>query len=423
MFKKNFSRALAALIVGGNIFISAANAEVQSYIGEGEYIMSDFETPEVAKQRAKNRAVQSAQEQAGVYVESFSHMKNFNLLEDEVFTISSGIMKIFDVQYNQNFLSGDKGIIIRVTLRAEIDSDEMEKWLNKSIEERRKINSQLENLREENFRQEQIIADLKSQLDAGKISKEQVAQDFQEQDKFFTYNQKLQEGWQLYGNGEFQKAVETFTDAIKIFPRNAEGYFGRGTAYNELHENQKALADYNRSIEIAPNPETYNNRGKTNFELQNFSAALADFNKAIQVDKNDTTAYINRGKIYFALRQFENGLADFNRAVELEPQNFLPYVQRAAAFYALGDLDSALEDLNAAINLNPQNFEAYSYRGEVFSNLRNFSAALQDFNKAIELNPNEGETFYLRGKVYQALGDTKNSRADFATAEKLGYTE
>ena len=108
--KKNLCRAMAAFIIGGSFFISStANAEVKTYTGEGEYLMSDFETPDVAKQRAKARAEQNASEQAGIFLESYSHMKNFELLDDEIITISSGILKILDVQYNQNLVADGKG--------------------------------------------------------------------------------------------------------------------------------------------------------------------------------------------------------------------------------------------------------------------------------------------------------------------------
>ena len=421
--KKKFFGAVATLIIGGNFLIAPpASAEIKTYTGEGEYLMNDFETPEVAKQRAKTRAERNAQEQAGVFLESYSHMKNFDLLEDEIITISAGIMKIFDVKFNQDFVADGKGILIHVTLKAQIDSDNMDKWLTKSIDQRRTINAQNEDLRAANAEQEKVIADLKAQIAAGTVSREQAVQDFQQQDKVFTFNQKLAEGWRFYSDENFQAAVQSFTDAINVFPLNAEGYFGRGTAYNELRDNQKAMQDFNRSIEIAPNFYTYNNRGKANFELKNYSAALEDFNKALQVNPQSLTAYINRGKIYFALRRIEQGMQDFNKAVSLDENNFLPYVQRAAAFYALGKFDAALSDLNTAIKLNPKNYEAYSYRAEVYGELKNYKAALADFNKAIELNPNDGETFYLRGKIYETLGDNKKARADFNAAKKLGFT-
>ena len=48
------------------VFSPFAFAEERTYEGVGEYVMSDFETPDIAKQRAKSRAEQNAVEQAGV---------------------------------------------------------------------------------------------------------------------------------------------------------------------------------------------------------------------------------------------------------------------------------------------------------------------------------------------------------------------
>ena len=77
--KKKLLRGIMAAIIGGNLFLpSTTSAEIKTYTGTGEYIMSDFETPEVAKQRAKVYAERNAQEQAGVYVNSYSKMENFH---------------------------------------------------------------------------------------------------------------------------------------------------------------------------------------------------------------------------------------------------------------------------------------------------------------------------------------------------------
>ena len=73
------------------LIASIVHAEVKTYEGVGEYYMSDFETFEVAQQRAKQRAEQNACEKAGVYVKSFSRTKNFELVDDEVITMTNGI--------------------------------------------------------------------------------------------------------------------------------------------------------------------------------------------------------------------------------------------------------------------------------------------------------------------------------------------
>ena len=58
--------------------------------------MSDFETPDIAKQRAKVRAEQHAAEQAGVYVSSYTKTINNAISVDEITAIASTIIKVVD---------------------------------------------------------------------------------------------------------------------------------------------------------------------------------------------------------------------------------------------------------------------------------------------------------------------------------------
>ena len=48
---------LAAMLVASSLFFTSTSyAEIQTYEGTGEYYMSDFETFDVAQQRARKRA-------------------------------------------------------------------------------------------------------------------------------------------------------------------------------------------------------------------------------------------------------------------------------------------------------------------------------------------------------------------------------
>ena len=82
-------------------FISTyAFAEERTYEGVGEYVMSDFETPDIAKQRAKSRAEQNAVEQAGVYVDSYTKSVNAIVVRDEITVITSGILRVMETKYS-----------------------------------------------------------------------------------------------------------------------------------------------------------------------------------------------------------------------------------------------------------------------------------------------------------------------------------
>ena len=52
------------LVVGFMTFAQVVHAEIKPYTGTGEYVMSDRETQEIAKQGAKMHALRAAQEQA-----------------------------------------------------------------------------------------------------------------------------------------------------------------------------------------------------------------------------------------------------------------------------------------------------------------------------------------------------------------------
>jgi hypothetical protein len=56
---------------------SFAFAEVKEIISEGTYNMGDGETPTVAESRARLNAERNAIEQAGIYIESYSIVKEF----------------------------------------------------------------------------------------------------------------------------------------------------------------------------------------------------------------------------------------------------------------------------------------------------------------------------------------------------------
>ena len=82
-----FRRAVSMVFIAVILFLNAvSHAEI--YSAEGSYIMSEVENLKVAKERAKANVIRYACEQAGVYVKSYSLMKNFELEEDVVETKS-----------------------------------------------------------------------------------------------------------------------------------------------------------------------------------------------------------------------------------------------------------------------------------------------------------------------------------------------
>ena len=389
--KKFFLALMMTLLVA-----STANAEIKTYEGTEEYLMNEFETMDIAKQRAKQKAERIAQEKAGVYISTYSEMKDFELVKDEVVSIACGIISVVDVKYDVTPLDNANGFLIRATVKANIDTDDVNKWLDKSAQEKSEIIIQNKELQAAVTAQDKQISKLKSQIEklkaegklSGKREREKISQEIKAEDKIFQANLKLEEAQKKFFNHDFDAVIKLCDEALALNPNSSLAYGKRGATYGVLNQQQKAIADCTKAIEFDPkNADAYNNRGAAYGNLQNFQQALADFNKAIELDPNHAMAYNNRGSTFRFLGNVQQGLQDLNKAIELNQRVDIFYFNRGFCYVAMSDAPNAIAN----------------------------------FTKAIELNPNFAMAYFARGKCYQATGNMTQAQADLSKAAELGY--
>ena len=96
-------------------------------------------------------------------------------------------------------------------------------------------------------------------------------------------------------DGEYAKAVNEYTKTIELAPNDAGAYYNRGNSYDNLGLYQDAIADYTKAIRSAPDYAlAYNNRGWSYHNMGDDQAAIVDYNKAIQIDSGNALIYLNR---------------------------------------------------------------------------------------------------------------------------------
>lgn len=188
--------------------------------------------------------------------------------------------------------------------------------------------------------------------------------------------------------GKYDKAIEAYTAAIDLSPKDADNYFNRGNVYLDLKEYNKAADDYTKAIELNPNI-AYNNRGYCNHELGEYQKAIEDYTKAIKLDSEYNIAYNNRGYTYFVM----------------------------------GDYSKAINDYTKAIDINPQYPNPYKHMGTLKYKCEEYEEALYYLNKAIDLRESYKDAYEIRAKVYHALGEHEKAKKDEERAEALSNTE
>ena len=87
-----------------------------------------------------------------------------------------------------------------------------------------------------------------------------------------------------YSDGNFEKAIEFYTKAISINPKNAKIYNSRGVAYYELKDYASAVNDYTKALSIQPNNlGTIINRGVSYSLMKDYVSASQDAKKACKL--------------------------------------------------------------------------------------------------------------------------------------------
>lgn len=112
-------RKVLLVILALFMLSSVTMAATQRFEADGTYRMGETDTIVSAKQEAKNLALRSAAESAGIYIQAYSKAQNSVLTEDEVKTIAAKIIRVKSCDYRQEYK--ENTLIVHAHVVATID--------------------------------------------------------------------------------------------------------------------------------------------------------------------------------------------------------------------------------------------------------------------------------------------------------------
>ena len=228
--------------------------------------------------------------------------------------------------------------------------------------------------------------------------------------------------------GEYDRAIDTLNNAIRLEPGDPSEYFLRGVALWNMGEYQRAMADYTEAIRLArPNqlPPT-NERGVVHYyrallfdDMGDYEHAVADYTEAIRLSPQFAPAYRHRGDTYYRTNRLDLALKDYEAASPLYDQWLIEAPQCACSWGEKADFlatcpeqslrngAEAVADAQKANELQPIHYRvpewvdtlaaAYAEKGD-------FGQAVQWEQKAISLVPASSaiaRKYAARLKLYQ----------------------
>lgn len=243
--------------------------------------------------------------------------------------------------------------------------------------------------------------------------------------------QAFDEGMGYFKKREFEKAVESFTEAIWRAPDYTDAYYYRGIAFqkggasdDEIEYCDWGLGDFTEVIRRKPEfAPAYFHRGISYIIENQYDNALSDFDEVIRLDPRFVAAYVERGELYFqdwgGMTNYDLAIANFTKAIEIEPANCRAYKARARVHNSREEHDKAIADFTEAIKLAPESRDLYYERGKTFLRKGENDKALVDLNEVISRYTTWACAYRVRAHIQWSKGDLESAIADVTEAIRL----
>jgi tetratricopeptide (TPR) repeat protein len=156
----------------------------------------------------------------------------------------------------------------------------------------------------------------------------------------------------------FANAVQDFTKAIQLDPRNSGYVDNRQGAYFALGRFDLALTDANIAIRLSPKEAfVYHSRGLIYSAIERYEDAANDISSAISLDSKWIELFVDRGTIRAKTGQYESAISDFSRAIELKSDLVWAFRERGLTYKRMGRREDARSDLAITLRSQPDDYE------------------------------------------------------------------
>ncbi|MBD2533325.1 tetratricopeptide repeat protein [Nostoc flagelliforme FACHB-838] len=194
----------------------------------------------------------------------------------------------------------------------------------------------------------------------------------------------------LSATKEYEAAIASYEQALKLKPDYHQAWYNRGIALDDLGRFEEAIASYNQALKFKPDyHEVLNNRGNVLGNLGRNEEAIASYDQALKFKPDYHDTWYNRGIALGNLGRFEEAITSYDQALKFKPDYHDTWYNRGKALRKLGRFEEAIASCDQALKFKSDDHEAWYNKSCYYALQGNIEQALENLQKAINRNCEE----------------------------------
>lgn len=228
------------------------------------------------------------------------------------------------------------------------------------------------------------------------------------------------------GRGDEEHALADLTRAVELSPNNPDYLYERGLVLLRRKEPQKALNDFDAALQLKPDHiRALMTRAQLHINMRNIPEASADLDKVDKLVAKQADERFELGLEYLRAGLAPPTIAQFDIWIAAHGEDARMAIALSARCKARAmqgqDLTAALKDCNAAISRSGklQNPDFLDNLALVRFRLGDYDKSIGEYDAAVKIRPKNAWTLYGRGLAKLKKNDRSGGEADLAEAVSI----
>jgi type IV pilus assembly protein PilF len=205
---------------------------------------------------------------------------------------------------------------------------------------------------------------------------------------------KMAEGYYERGlnhlqSKDYEKALVEFQRSINTDPKNKMSYYAMGMVYDLMGKYSEAEKYYKESLDIDSEfSDAHNALGTIYMKQKKWKEALKSFQRALnnKLYATPNITYVNIGDVYMTMEDYPKAVEAYREAKRYVSQDYIIY-RLGMALMKAGKTKDAVAEFQEGVSLTPKNDDMRLALALALLKDGNRRSALAEFKKVVELAP------------------------------------